>query len=147
MKRISDIMNTNVITIEADLSFDKVLEIMREKGVGKLPVIDGGELVGVVTRDDVLVRQESAPLPPVVAFWDLLITLPKSKEFKEKLKKLSAYSAKDLMTKKYKVVGKNDELSSVVDQIVEQNYNFVIVVEKDSVEGIITKTDLINKSF
>ncbi|MCK5779423.1 MAG: CBS domain-containing protein, partial [Psychrilyobacter sp.] len=76
MKKISDVMNTDLITIDADLSFEKVLKIMIEKGVGKLPVIENGKLIGVVTRDDVLVRQETAPLPPVVAFWDLLITLP-----------------------------------------------------------------------
>lgn len=147
MKKISDVMNTDLITIDADLSFEKVLKIMIEKGVGKLPVIENGKLIGVVTRDDVLVRQETAPLPPVVAFWDLLITLPESKNFKEKLKKLSAYTAKDLMTKKYKVAKKTDDLAVVVDQIVEQHYNFVLVVEGDSIEGIITKTDLINKSF
>ncbi|MCK5779381.1 MAG: CBS domain-containing protein [Psychrilyobacter sp.] len=147
MKKISDVMNTDLITIDANLSFEKVLKIMIEKGVGKLPVIENGKLIGVVTRDDVLVRQETAPLPPVVAFWDLLITLPESKNFKEKLKKLSAYTAKDLMTKKYKVAKKTDDLAVVVDQIVEQHYNFVLVVEGDSIEGIITKTDLINKSF
>jgi CBS domain-containing protein len=81
-------MNTDLITIETSLTFDNILKIMTEKGVGKLPVIDNGQLVGVVTRDDILVRKETAPLPPVIAFWDLLITLPENKEFKKKLKKL-----------------------------------------------------------
>ena len=88
MKQVRDVMNTDLITIETSLTFDNILKIMTEKGVGKLPVIDNGQLVGVVTRDDILVRKETAPLPPVIAFWDLLITLPENKEFKKKLKKL-----------------------------------------------------------
>jgi CBS domain-containing protein len=147
MKQVRDVMNTDLITIEASLTFDKILKIMTEKGVGKLPVIDNGQLVGVVTRDDILVRQETAPLPPVLAFWDLLITLPGNKEFKKKLQKLSGYVAKDIMSTDYLVVKKSDDLAGVVTQIVEQKYNYALVVEEDSMEGIITKTDLINKCF
>ncbi|HAS79428.1 MAG TPA: XRE family transcriptional regulator [Fusobacteriaceae bacterium] len=148
MKQVRDIMNTNLITIESNLTFDKILKIMIEKGVGKLPVIDHGKLIGVVTRDDILVRQETAPLPPVIAFWDLLITLPENKEFKQKLKKLSGYVASDIMsTDNYLIVKTSDDLAFVITQIVEQKYNYAIVVEKDSIEGIITKTDLINKCF
>ena len=108
MKQVCDVMNTDLITIEANLTFDHILKIMTEKGVGKLPVIENGMLVGVVTRDDILVRQETAPLPPVIAFWDLLITLPENKEFKKKLKKLSGYNAKDIMSTDYLVVKKSD---------------------------------------
>lgn len=147
MKQVRDVMNTNLITIETSLTFDNILKIMTEKGVGKLPVIDNGQLVGVVTRDDILVRKETAPLPPVIAFWDLLITLPENKEFKKKLKKLSGYNANDIMSTDYLIVKKSDDLATVITQIVEQKYNYALVVEEDSVEGIITKTDLINKCF
>jgi CBS domain-containing protein len=140
-------MNKDLITIEASLTFDKILQIMREKGVGKLPVIENGTLVGVVTRDDILIRQETAPLPPVIAFWDLLITLPKNKDFKEKLKKLSGFTAKEIMSTDFLIVKKSDDLASVVTQIIEQKYNYALVVEDDSIEGIVTKTDLINKCF
>ncbi|WP_028855777.1 CBS domain-containing protein [Psychrilyobacter atlanticus] len=147
MKQVRDVMNTDLITIEANLTFDNILKIMTEKGAGKLPVIDNGQLIGVVTRDDILVRQETAPLPPVIAFWDLLITLPENKEFKKKLKKLSGYIAKDIMSTNYLVVKQSDDLANVITQIVEQKYNYALVVENDSIEGIITKTDLIKKCF
>ena len=147
MKDIRSVMNKDLITIEASLTFDKILQIMTEKGVGKLPVIENGTLVGVVTRDDILIRQETAPLPPVIAFWDLLITLPKNKDFKEKLKKLSGFTAKEIMSTDFLIVKKSDDLASVVTQIIEQKYNYALVVEDDSIEGIVTKTDLINKCF
>jgi len=147
MKDIRSVMNKDLITIEASLTFDKILQIMTEKGVGKLPVIENGALVGVVTRDDILVRQETAPLPPVIAFWDLLITLPENKDFKEKLKKLSGFTAKEIMSTDFLIVKKSDDLAKVVTQIIEQKYNYALVVEDDSIEGIVTKTDLINKCF
>ncbi|MGB6128026.1 MAG: CBS domain-containing protein [Psychrilyobacter sp.] len=147
MKQVCDVMNTNLITVEGNLTFDNILKIMVEKGVGKLPVIDNGQLIGVVTRNDILVRQETAPLPPVIAFWDLLITLPENKEFQKKLKKLSGYVAKDIMSTDYLIVKKSDDLAIVITQIVEQKYNYALVVEEESIEGIITKTDLIKNCF
>jgi CBS domain-containing protein len=147
MKNVSSVMNKDLITVEANLTFDKILEIMTKKGIGKVPVIENGKLVGVVTRDDILIRQETAPLPPVIAFWDLLITLPQNKDFQEKLKKLSGFTAKDIMSTNYLVVKKSDDLAVVVTQIIEQKFNYALVVEDDSIEGIVTKTDLINKCF
>jgi CBS domain-containing protein len=147
MKKVSDVMNKELITIGPNLSFDKILEIMSTKGVGKLPVIEDGELIGVVTRRDILVKQETAPLPPVIVFWDLLITLPENKEFKEKMKKLSGYTAREIMSTEFLVVREDDDLADVVTQIVEQHYDYAIVVSGDSIEGIVTKTDLVKRCF
>ena len=77
-------MNKNLVTVEAGTSFEEVLKLMKEKRIGRIPVMENGKLIGVVTRNDILVKQEKAPLPPVLAVWDLLITLPENKEFKEK---------------------------------------------------------------
>jgi len=147
MRNVESVMNAKLITIDSSLSFDKILKMMVDKGVGRLPVIENGELVGVVTRDDILIRQETAPLPPVIAFWDLLITLPENKSFKEKLKKLSGFTAKEIMSTDYLVVKKSDDLANVVTKIVEEKYGYALVVEGNSIEGIVTKTDLINKCF
>ena len=87
MKKIADIMNKNLATVDADDSFEEALKLMKEKGIGRVPVLENGKLIGVITRNDILVKTEKAPLPPVLAIWDLLITLPNNKEFREKYDK------------------------------------------------------------
>ena len=79
MKKIADIMNKNLATVDADDSFEEALKLMKEKGIGRVPVLENGKLIGVITRNDILVKTEKAPLPPVLAIWDLLITLPNNK--------------------------------------------------------------------
>lgn len=120
MKKIVDVMNTELITINRETNFKEILKIMQEKGIGRLPVIEDDKLIGVVTRDDILVKQEKAPLPTAVAFWDLFITLPQSKHFQEKLKKLSAYTAEDIMSTDYLLVDKESDLEDLVTKIVEE---------------------------
>ena len=147
MKKISDVMNTSIISISKDMNLKEIIKIMQEKGVGRLPVIENGELLGVVTRDDILIKQEKAPVPVTIAFWDLFITLPHSKHFHEKLKKLAAYKAEEIMSTEYLLVDNEADLEEVVTRIVEEGYKYALVGTKSRLEGIITKTDLINKCF
>lgn len=48
------IMSTDLITIDEDTSIFKAQEIMLEKNIGRLPVIDGIEIKGIISRRDIL---------------------------------------------------------------------------------------------
>ena len=147
MKKIADIMNKNLVTVEAGTSFEEVLKLMKEKRIGRIPVMENGKLIGVVTRNDILVKQEKAPLPPVLAVWDLLITLPENKEFKEKYNKITGTTAKEIMRKEFNKVDINDDLEEIITNIADNKKDFFFVFENESLKGIITKTDLINGIF
>jgi CBS domain-containing protein len=49
---IATCMSKPVVTIGARSSLDDAVALMRETGVGCLPVTDEGEVVGIVTRSD-----------------------------------------------------------------------------------------------
>lgn len=50
-----DVMTTDLVTAREEDSLIDLMRIMRQKGVRRVPVVGGqGELVGVVTLDDVL---------------------------------------------------------------------------------------------
>ncbi len=51
---VRDIMITNPITIGPDESIRSALEIMKTHGIGCLPVLEGNELVGIITEQDFL---------------------------------------------------------------------------------------------
>lgn len=147
MKKVKDVINRDIITISPEETFDKIIDIMKEKKIGRLPVLEGGKVIGVVTRDDLLVREEKAPLPPVIAFWDLLITLPNNKYFQDKLKKISSYKASELMSDSYFICREEDDLEEVVTKMLEEGYSYTLVEEDGKLKGIITKSDLIYNCF
>lgn len=47
-------MTKDVVTIDVECPVEKAQELMVEYGVGRLPVVEKGKLVGIVTRSDVL---------------------------------------------------------------------------------------------
>lgn len=148
MKKVSDIMNKNIMVIKKDTGLDEIINIMKTNKIGKLPVIrEEGEVIGVVTRDDILVREEKMPMPPVLAFWEVLITLPTNKEFENKIKKMSSYKAEDLVSNDYCVATLDEKLGDVITEMLEKKYEYSLVIENNKLVGIITKSDLIEKCF
>jgi CBS domain-containing protein len=51
---VRDVMKTDLVTVEAETPTLDALELMREKGIGSLPVVSGGKLLGIVTAYDFL---------------------------------------------------------------------------------------------
>ncbi|EJN59309.1 cbs-domain-containing membrane protein [Halogranum salarium B-1] len=56
-KPVRDVMTTDVVTVAPDDDFDHVLDLLAddERDINRLPVVDdGGVLVGIIARQDVL---------------------------------------------------------------------------------------------
>lgn len=147
MKKVRDVINSNVQTITRETLVGEIVSIMKEKRLGKLPVLDGDKIVGVVTRDDILVKQGKSPVPPVIAFWEIMIALPNSKGFKEKMKKFISFKAEDIMEKNFYTADINADLEGVVSEMLDKDYNYALVLENEKLVGIVTKSDLINKCY
>ena len=148
MRKISDIMNKNLVVINKETGLDEIIQIMKTNRIGKLPVVDAsGEVLGVVTRDDILVREEKLPMQPMIAFWEVLISLPTSKEFQDKIKKMSSYKAGDLFSNNYYIATSNDNLEDVITEMLDNRYEYTLIIEDKKLIGIVTKSDLIDKCF
>ncbi len=59
----ADVMTKKVVTVDADADFSDAATLMVEQGVNPVPVVKGGELVGIISRSDIvrlLASQQSA---------------------------------------------------------------------------------------
>ena len=50
--KVKDIMSKSVVTISPDMTVESAVALAQSKGVGALPVVENGGLVGIVTTDD-----------------------------------------------------------------------------------------------
>jgi CBS domain-containing protein len=58
-RRVRDVMTSDVCTVDQDASFKQVAELLAERRVSALPVLDGdGRVVGVVSEADLLLKEE-----------------------------------------------------------------------------------------
>ncbi len=69
-----DVMTRDVQVIAPDTPLGDVAELMEERRVKRLPVVDQGELVGIVARADLIrVLSRAAPIATSIAVDDLAI--------------------------------------------------------------------------
>ncbi len=147
MKKISDVINRELIVIDKGTTFPEIITLMKEKRIGRLPVVDNNRVIGVVTREDILTRKEKTPVQPVIAFWEILIALPNKGEFDKKLKKMAGYTAEQVMTTDFYKTKLEDKLEDVITDMLELGHGYTLVFEENELVGIVTKTDLIAKCF
>ncbi|MCY0150792.1 MULTISPECIES: CBS domain-containing protein [Hoeflea] len=61
-RRAKDIMTTNVVTIPSDMPVGEIARLLEKKHFKRVPVLDDGELVGIVSRANLLHAMAAVPV-------------------------------------------------------------------------------------
>lgn len=63
-KPVSEVITTDVVTVGPDDDLNRIVELLGDPGqdINRLPVVEDGELVGIVTRQDVLESMRNVDL-------------------------------------------------------------------------------------
>jgi CBS domain-containing protein len=56
--KISEIMTPNIITITPEKTLEEAADVMTDNKIKKLPVVDKGRLVGIVTASDLIAYEK-----------------------------------------------------------------------------------------
>jgi CBS domain-containing protein len=57
--KVSDIMTPNIITIEPNRTLEDAADLMTDNKIKKLPVVENGSLVGIVTATDLIAHEKN----------------------------------------------------------------------------------------
>ena len=69
-RKVGDIMTRDVVTVAANASLSEIVAVMDKRKVKRVPVVTGDELIGIVTRSDLLralnaLRHAAPPAQPL----------------------------------------------------------------------------------
>ena len=121
-------MTPNPVVVHLDTSFEDALQLLREKKIRRLPVVDKqGNLVGIVVEKDLLYASPS-PATSLSVF--------------EVHYLLSKLQVKDVMTKRVITVGEDCPLEEAARIMVDHKIGSLPVLRGKQVVGIITETDI-----
>jgi CBS domain-containing protein len=56
---LADVMSGQVVTVAPDDRVEQVVDLMREHAVRRIPVVEGGRLVGVISIGDLAIERDS----------------------------------------------------------------------------------------
>ena len=127
---VSTIMTTNPITLSPDDSLIKVKSVFEKHKIHHIPIVDEGELVGIVSKSDFLFFKRGFNENKIIK---------KMEEIR-----LHNYSVKDIMTEGLAKLGPNDKVNVALEVFRENILHAILVVEDKRLLGILTTFDIIN---
>ena len=123
-------MTKNVITITSDTYVLDAERIMDQNRVGRLPVVDDGKLVGIVTRNDVLKASPTSTTPTNQRHLFYL---------------MSKLTVKEIMKTKILKISPDTPIEKAIAIAQKNKVGSLPVVEEDKVVGILTTNDVFYK--
>lgn len=132
---VGEIMTSVVFTAKVDDDLLKVDKIFTENNVHHLPILDGDELVGIISHGDLLLMKD----------WGTRLNLKNS--LKSNYNILRSNLASDIMSTALVTVTENYTLKQVAGLMKNNKYRAFPVLENGKLKGIITSYDIIQKVF
>jgi len=125
-----DLMSEVVLTVSEDATIGEVAEIFQEKSIRHLPVVDGTELVGIVSDRDIR---------------NLFVPRLIDEEGLDSIKARYGQPISTLMATDVIKVNEDAELADVVELMLEYKVGAVPVVEESTgdLKGIISYIDVL----
>lgn len=128
METVGDRMTRNLVTVTPETSLREARELLHRHNIKHLPVVHKGELAGLVTDRDI--RRVWASEATSLSVWELNYFLDKIR-------------IKDFMTRDVVTTMPYTLLADAAKVMLSRKISCLLVVEKETVVGILTQTDLV----
>lgn len=125
---VKDLMTRDVITISPDTSLAEAHHLMKSYGIRRLPVVEHGELIGIVTRGDI--RGAEASDATSLSIWEMNYLLARLK-------------VGEIMTPDPITVSPTTTISEAAATMLQHKISSLPVLGADGrLAGIITESDI-----
>ena len=145
--KAQEIMPKTLMTIKETESIGKVLNLMTQKKLHHVPVVDDGKLVGIISLEDILEKQLLFPKTRMH-----ISGAASHQEHRQtgygtgEKTSLMFCPASSLMSPDCCTCGPNDSLSKVIEQMLENKHGSAIIAKDKKPIGIITIKDILVKA-
>ena len=139
--RAKDIMTTNVATITTDTDVGAIAQVLMDKNISALPVVDSaGRPVGMVSEGDLL-HQVGLGGDAPRSWWLRLVSNPEqdAKDFV----KSHGRTAGDIMTEGVISIGEDATVSEIAQLLEERRIKRVPVLRDGILVGIVSRSNLL----
>ncbi len=142
--RVADVMTRAVVTVAPDTSVREIARLLWDHGISGVPVVDAaGALVGIVSEQDLLVRNANLHVPTYLRVLDVMIPMGDPRGFEDELRRALGATAADVMTHHVVTVAPDTDLADAATTMLERDVSRLPVVEDGRVVGILSRADFV----
>ncbi len=139
-----DIMTPDPVTVSPAAGVVEAAKLMTDNGIGALPVVSEGVLVGLVTEGDLIMQDVRIEYPTYIQLLDGYIMYPGAQaRFEHELRKAVAATVADVMTPNPVTVDADAPIEDVATMLSERDVSRLPVLERGELVGIVSKHDIV----
>src|SRR5512136_1690217 len=148
--RVKDVMTKKPVTCTVDTPLREAVGLLRKHHIGGLPVLDNGELAGIITESDVIAQLETERISD-----DLWLPSPLEiieipvREFinwektKHALKNIGDTPVKKVMTRRVVTATEDMDIEAAASLMLKEGIARLPVLRGKELVGIITRADIV----
>ncbi|MGB5636328.1 MAG: CBS domain-containing protein [Waterburya sp.] len=144
-KTVSEIMTTEPITVSPETSLESAIQILVDKKISGLPVINAqGDLVGVISETDLTWQATGVDTPPYIMFLDSVIYLQNPAKHNKEIHKALGQTVGDAMSTR-PITVKDSQLVRDAARLMHEKKvrRLPVVNDQSQLVGVITQGDVI----
>lgn len=135
--RAKNIMTTNVTIVGPDTTVHAIAQLLSDRHISAVMVIDQGSILGVVSEGDLLHRVELGTAPE-----SLLPLKPNELVSDTSRSKLEGIHARDVMTRDVVTLAEDASLADVVKTLQASHIRRVPIVRGEKLVGVVSRADI-----
>jgi CBS domain-containing protein len=147
--KVKDVMNPNVVFCKPDDTVREIAKILKENNISGVPIIEGEELVGIVSEGDLLkllIIPEKGELWLPSPFEVIEVPIREYlgwEDTKKILSDVGSTKVEEIMTRDVYTISSEASVEEASEHMVRHRINRLPVIEDDQVVGIVTRGDII----
>lgn len=144
-KTVADVMSRNPITVKPETPLQEVVQILAERRISGLPVVDqSGKLIGVVSETDLMWQETGATPPAYIMLLDSVIYLENPARYERDLHKALGQTAGEVMSRDPVTTNPDQPLQEAARLMHERSVHRLPVLDSNGhVVGILTRGDIV----
>ena len=141
--KIKEIMTEEVVTVSTDTGVRQVANLLGEKNIGAVPVLDeAGVIVGIITESDLFIKEKGIPFS-AVKIPHLFNQWVEPRKLAAIYHEIDTHKASDVMSSPVITISPDEEVGDAASLMFTHHISRLLVVENNELVGIVSRSDII----
>lgn len=146
-KTVADVMTPNPVTVGPTTLLKEAIQLMADRHIGGLPVIDETQqLVGILSESDLMWQATGVDMPAYIMLLDSVIYLKNPNQYTQEIHKALGQLVRDVMTARVVTISPQKSLREAAHLMHEKRIRRLPVVDNQGqVVGMLTRGDIVRE--
>ena len=141
--RVGDVMETDWPTLGPESTVEEAIKLFAEERVSGAPVVEDGQLVGIITEGDLIFQDADVRAPGFLDILGGIVPLGDTDEYRREALKSAGVTVSEVMTDDPVTVTPEATLAETATIMADRRKKILPVVEGGRLVGVITRMDIL----